>query len=133
MNKTYLFFIAEDSKEDAIASVESWLDEYLSREFYYRFSVTGNVYDMSYLTKTFVENSLRLVESRLDIQRIREEEARVKGDREAEGIAACVVGDILCERLCEDMPWYNLDTMDWSVPDGVDNIGRSYYVVEVEF
>ena len=129
--KTCYVFVCADGMNDAVDSVERWLDDYLGREFYEGFEVVkesacriGALREQ----RGYADARLAEIENRLRQLRIDAEAFRSAGDRDGEGIILSEMADILCERLSISMPWFNIERWDWQIPDGED-----YWAVMVTF
>jgi hypothetical protein len=129
-----VFTCAED-KEDARDSVESWLDEYLGREFYDGYRI-GETVHRSEIHHSYFDKEWTRVEDMLDRQREEAEKYRRGKDRQGEGQAHHIAANILLERLCPEMPWFNRDTWDWSLPDKdgeLEGEQDNWWAIEVTF
>jgi hypothetical protein len=60
---------------------------------------------------------------------------KVSGDRDTEGYSHIRYGNILRENFCFDMPYFNVENGDWSVPNKVSaqDTGVNWYAVMVNF
>jgi hypothetical protein len=116
----YIITLAKDA-EDAKSKVSCWLDEYAEREFYDYAGIdepetslllkdvpTGELEDARYES----ERLLPIIEG--DIAQY-----KATGSRGMEGYSHIRYGHILNENLCSDMPYFNMENWDWSVPDKV--------------
>jgi hypothetical protein len=131
----YVFTRAEDGR-DARESVESWLDEYLGREFYDGFEV-GSAQRRSEMRDKYIDRRYADVSYLLDRKREEADKAKLTKDRQGEGWAHHTVANILLERLCPEMPWFNKEAWDWSLPDKDGrlhgNPPDNWWAVEVRF
>jgi hypothetical protein len=132
----YIFTLAEND-EDAKSNVRSWLDDYAGREFY------------DYAGLDEPETALLVKDiPATELEEAREETERLlpvikndidlwekEGNHSMEGYCHCRYGRILGEYLCSEMPYYNMDTGDWSIPDKVPDEakGMNWYAVRANF
>jgi hypothetical protein len=112
----YCFAETEDKKE-LIHRVNFFLEGRLGNEFYDGYTVReDNVRPLSdlfsdYLTKGY--SRCRNLTRRLRKEAL---EMREAGNRLAEARAMRRASDLLYENLCPDMPWFNIECVDFSVP-----------------
>jgi len=113
----YLITLAEDEGE-ATSNVSCFIDDHFEKEFY----------DYGGLEEP--EKVVLLDEVRENLAKEKEEWInemipkiendmilyKEKGFRDQEGYAHKRYGDILCESFCPDMPFFNIDNWDWSLP-----------------
>jgi hypothetical protein len=126
-------FVAAGDKEEAARIVGVEIEERCEREFYEDWEVLEDgVRPLSALSDDYLTEEYS--HSQDMIQRFREEgeQARKKGNRLAEACAARRLSDLLCENMCPDMPWFNFEGYDFSLPSGPPGIGQ-WFAVMVEF
>jgi ribosomal protein S17E len=110
-------FVIADNREEAVQRAGRKIGERCGNEFYNGYEVqkelVRKVSDLSsaYLTEEYAR-------SRDLLQRYREaaEARRKAGDRLGKARAMRRAGDLFYENLCPDMPWFNIEGMDFSVP-----------------
>jgi hypothetical protein len=136
MNLCAYVFTLADNAEDAKWKVERWMEENEGNEFY-DFAdfedpstplLIGDV-PVHELKEAWerVEKQLPIIEG--DIARY-----KASGDRLMEGYSHIRYGNILNENLCSDMPYFNMEDWDWSVPNKtIGREGSLWYAVEVVF
>lgn len=132
--KRYIITLAE-SPADAGLAVGAWIGECYDREF---FDYAGIVNTPIVLVKDILAELAdyrRYSMSTFYIKSI--EEARMKGEQKGEqkkeGYMQGDYGNILRGALCEGMPYYNLETNDWTVPSASPKEGFDWYAVFVDF
>jgi hypothetical protein len=132
----YVFTVARD-EDDAARRVENRLEDFCGREFFDGFEVRkDSVVSVWSLVPEYVTARLKALDVLL--RRRRKEAAGLaeSGDKFQEGHALNRVGDILCEQMCEDMPWFNMEDWNWEIPGPVDiskNPGEDWYAVMTDF
>jgi hypothetical protein len=131
----YIFTLAEDD-EDAKSKVSSWLDDYADREFY---DYAGREEpEKSMLLKEVpaseLEDALYETERLLPIIEGDIAQHKASGNRGMEGYSHIRYGHILNQSLCSDMPYFNMENWDWSVPDKVPEtaVGSDWYAVKAD-
>jgi hypothetical protein len=132
----YVFTLAENT-EDAKSNVRCWLDEYAEREFY-DYAVLSKP-ETAMLVKDVpteeLENARNETERQLPI--IEGDIAKYKAScaRGMEGYSHFRYGHILNENLCSDMPYFNMEHWDWSVPNKAHDVAidSDWYAVMVDF
>jgi hypothetical protein len=132
----YIFTLAENA-EDAKSKVSSWLEDYADREFYDYAGLeepekamllkdvpASELEDARYAT----ERLLPIIEG--DIAQY-----KASGNLGMEGYSHIRYGHILNENLCPDMPYFNMENWDWSIPDKVPETatGSDWYAARVDF
>ena len=132
----YVFISASD-KDAAVSRVQSFLEESCGREFFDGFeAVEDDVILASGLTPDYIRKGDEAAADLLQHHRKRAAECAEAGDKHGEGYALMSAGEILAEHLCSDMPWFNLDYWDWTVPcesHAPAEPGHNWYAVMVEF
>jgi len=135
----YLIVLA-DSAEEARGEAESWLDEYNGREYYDSFRVEE---DCESAPLSEIRGKLEALVKDHNGRIIPELEKEIEDCRkygygkDLLGNAYVRLGDVLREGFCSDMPVYNMENFDWSVPAedaGVERKagGVEWYAVKVE-
>jgi hypothetical protein len=132
----YVFTLAEDF-EDAEGRVHRWVDECDGKEFfdYAEIECPG----ASVLLEEIPVHELRDVwggtAQRLSMVEAEIARCKASGDRKKEGLLHFRYGDILMENPCSDMPFFNMEDWDWSVPNKVPgaSAGKKWYAVKVDF
>jgi hypothetical protein len=134
--QAYVFTLAE-SFDDADGRVHSWIDECDGREFFdYAELVCPGA---SVLLEEIPVNELRgawdETEQRLSTIAAEISQSKASGDRKKEGFLHFRYGNILMENPCSDMPFFNMEDWDWSVPNKVPraSAGKKWYAVKVDF
>ena len=133
----YIITLAADA-EDAKSEVESWLDDYANREFFDYGSIEEpeKVVLLSEIRKELEEKKAEaesaLPSIEIEIQRYKE-----SGNRRMEGFSHKRYGAVLDEDLCSDMPFFNIENWDWSIPTEIptlngDTEGMEWYAVMVD-
>ena len=117
-----MYFIIEgEDKEDARNNVESWLEEYMEREFFEGYEVSRTDAKRVFeLAPGYFENALREREEYAVRYRKEIKEHSKKDDsfnRYMAGYAHVRLGHILMRSFCEDMPFWNLITDGWDLPE----------------
>lgn len=132
----YIFTLAENA-EDAKSNVRYWLDDYAGREFYDYAGLEEP--EISMLLKDVPAGELEesLCETERLFQIIERDIAQYKasGNRDMEGFSHIRYGRILSQSFCDDMPYFNMEYWDWSVPDKVPETatGCEWYAVRADF
>jgi hypothetical protein len=128
-------FTSAPDKDTAICRVESWLEDCSEREFFDGAEVLeDDVVLASSLSPVYFAKGRKETDGAL--RRRREDAVRSaeRGDKSGEGRALIHAGNILCESLCYDMPWFNMEYWDWTVPDDASREqGKDWYAVMVNF
>jgi hypothetical protein len=130
----YVFTVAPD-KDRAEDRVEGRLEDWREREFFEGIEVLrDSTVLVSSLSPEYFADGLERVDRMLR----RRLEAAVAlaecGNKSGEGYSLICAGNILRESLCRDMPWFNMDYMDWKVPDDAYKVpGTDWYAVMVDF
>jgi len=136
----YLITLAEDA-EDAKSEARIWLDEYANREFfdYGNLEEPEKVVLVSEIRDELVKEKQRTL---LLLPGIESNIARWKvyDDRSMEGYEHIRYGQILCESVCCDMPFFNITNWDWSIPTEVPQedawsvkiTGKEWWAVRVD-
>jgi hypothetical protein len=122
MSGISVYFIIEgEDTEDARDMVENWLEEYMGREFYERYDISRtDVKRIFEFEPGYFENLLRESEERAEHYRKEIEEYCTQNDQWGEGSAHVNLGNIMMRSFCEDMPYWNLKTGNWNLPDKDD-------------
>ena len=123
MARTSVYFITGDESEDrdeARASVDFWLEDYLGREFYEGFEISyEDVKCIFEFEVGYFENALRESEERVADYQKEIVEYGNKDDQHSRykaGAAHVRLGHILMKSFCEDMPYWNLRGYSWDLP-----------------
>jgi hypothetical protein len=126
--------VGADDKKDAAYAVESRLADWMGREFYYDGYLVrdDNVTLLTELAKT--DRLLGYTRTQSKIQLLREEAVREQRLQNALGEARALrrASDLLFENMCIDMPWYNIDYGDFTVPSEPPKSGK-WWAVMVDF
>ena len=122
MSETSVYFITEaEDKEEARDNVERWLEDYMGKEFFEGYEISRtDVKRVFELVPGYFENALRECEERAACYRKDIEEHNKKDDSVNQymaGYAHVHLGHILMESFCEDMPFWNLITNSWDLPE----------------
>jgi hypothetical protein len=110
--------LAEDA-ENAKSKIEGWIEDYAGREFF----DSGKVSESKAVLLSEIQSELE--EGKLEVNRllpiIENDIAGYKtsGTRGMEGYCHKRYGRILDEDLCSDMPFFNQEYWDWSIPTEV--------------
>jgi hypothetical protein len=127
----YLVTFAEN-EEDAKLKTESWLDEYAGKEFF-EYGVIDEESEKQVVSLDEIREQLEAEKAELEkkLPEIEEEIRKCKesGNKSMEGDYHKRYGFILCEELTEDMPYFNIDLWDWSLPDEKKDNGKWYAVL----
>jgi hypothetical protein len=128
MSEMSVYFIIGDEaegKEDARGTVENWLDEYMEREFFDEYEISRtDVKRIFEVIPGYFENALRECEERAACYRKEIDECSKKEDEFNQymaGYAHVRLGNILKKSFCEDMPYWNLKTSSWDLPENQDD------------
>jgi hypothetical protein len=106
------------NEEDARSNVRCWIDEYAGREFFdwggleepdEKVVLLSEIMDRLEKEKVAVDTIIPDIEK--DIKRHKE-----NGDKGAEGFCHKRLGAILLEDPTDDMPFFNIENWDWSLP-----------------
>ena len=115
-----MYFIIEgegEDTEDARGIVEGWLEDYLGREFYEEYEISRtDVKRIFEFEPGYFENLIRGCEERAAECRKEIDEYRKEGDKWSEGNAYVRLGNMLMKSFCNDMPFWNLATDSWDLP-----------------
>jgi len=124
-----------ESVEDAKSNVRCWINDYADKEFF----DWGDLEDgekvvlldeaRDALEKQKAKVNERLQELDKGIQNYKE-----TGDRGAEGYLHKLYADILLENVTDEMPFFNIENWDWSLPVEVpeESKGFNWYAVRVD-
>jgi len=135
----YIFTLAE-SAEEAESNVRCYLDDYCGEHAPFDY---GGIEEYEYEkreTKPVSEiaadlpEQLKTADDCLQQSLKRFDEYRARGDKGAMAYQASVIHDIAGEHFCSDMPYFNMETEDWTVPtekSGADGDG-DWYAVRVD-
>jgi len=133
MSCTSKYILIEAENEDgAKMYAERFLDEYAGREFFdggcINTETAGSVVPLSQV-KDELEKDKREIFT-VTLPEIEKEIADYKehGVRMQEGWAHIRYGEILSECVCSDMPFFNPDYGDWTIPEDADR----WYAVLVD-
>jgi hypothetical protein len=124
--------IGAQDREDAVHEVNGRLSNHLRREFYDGFEIQQGPGDTQPLDDIPDDCFTKLyAASQSLLQQFREEaeKARRAGDRGGEAVALRRASDLLFENMCAAMPWYNLSSLDFSLPSDK----RGWWAVMVDF
>ena len=132
---TYFIALAE-SAEDAKSNVEGWIGDHFEREFYdYGGLEEGEgVFLVSEVVKE-LNASMEYTQNEIMPEVIKDiEKYKKAGDRGMEGYSHVRYGNILQESFCPDMPFFNIDEWDWSIPTEVPENAKDcqYFAVRVD-
>ena len=135
---TYFLTLAEDADE-AKSNVESFIEDRFEKEFFdyggleetEESKLVSSVNDVCIdlrESKFFTENDL------LESIRKEIEQWKASGNRTMEGYAHKRYGEILMESFCADMPFFNIENWDWSIPTKVpeEAEGCQWFAVKVD-
>jgi len=132
---TYFIALAENA-EDAKSNVKGFIEDHYEREFYdyggleegEGVFLVGDVVEELKKLRECTENDL-LEAVKNDIERY-----KASGNRTMEGYAHKRYGEILMESFCPDMPFFNIDKWDWSIPTEVPDNAKDcqYFAVRVD-
>ena len=129
----YLITLATDT-EDARLEAETWIGHH-NGEFFDYGSVEdpGRVVLVSSIRKELEEGRAE-AEKRLPVIERQIGMFKASGDRDMEGYCHKRYARILQEDTCEDMPYFNIENWDWSLPTEVPEKanGRDWYAVWVD-
>lgn len=131
----YIITLAENA-ETAKSSVRSWLDDYADREFFdyggleepEKVVLVSEARDDLEAAKAETERLLPIIEN--DIS-----EYKKLGNRGMEGYSHVRYGNILNQSCTSDMPFFNMEDWDWSIPEkipcfeGKELEGMNWYAV----
>jgi hypothetical protein len=123
-------FIGAQNREDAEHAVNVLLEDTLGREFYDGFDIEENgtrpLSDISadYLTEVYTRSQDLIQQFRGEA-----EAAREADDRWGEAVALRRASDLLFENMCPAMPWYNIESYDFSLPP----VKQGWWAVMVNF
>lgn len=125
MARISVYFITKaEDREEACANVESWLEDFIGREFYDGFTVVKeDVRRCGEFNRDFMDALKQRKQQKLqEVYRYEKlvEQWKAEGNVYQAGYCYVCLGRILMEALCEDMPFYNLSTQDWTEPDQYD-------------
>jgi hypothetical protein len=134
--QAYVFTLAENA-ENAKLRVSFWMAESARREFYNSASLeeSGVPVLLEEVPVWELGDAQLLSKQRLRV--VEEGLARYKatGDSVMEGFFLIRHQNILSESFCFDMPYFNLEDGNWSVPSKVPGgvVGKDWYAVKVVF
>lgn len=113
----YFMVDAEDG-ESALYTVELFLDEWVGRDFFDGYEIDPQAVQVKDLPVFFIMEQLeKSAEKRKSL--IREINDEWTGcDKRQLGWLYQRVGELLLENLCADMPYYNINTGDFTIPKG---------------
>jgi len=128
--------VLAESIDDAKTEVESWIEEHSGREFYdygglkepEEAVLLNEISESMEEAKAEMENLLPIIEA--DI-----EQYKKSGNRFGEGYGHKRYGSILTEDFTEDMPFFNIENWNWSLPTEIpeDREGCNWYAVMADF
>jgi len=131
---TDIITLAEDA-EDAKSTVSGWIDDHFEKEFYdyggleegEGVALVSDVVKELEEAKKYPEQ--QLIEIQKDIEKYKE-----AGNRGMEGFSHIRYGNILQESFCSDMPFFNIENWDWSIPTEVpeNSEGCQWFAVRVD-
>jgi hypothetical protein len=134
------FITLAENEEDAKSNVCYWIDDYANKEFFdygglesseeyagEEVVLLDEIRERLAEDKAEVDNLLPLIEH--DIQTYKE-----AGNRKWLGFCHKRYGRILDEDLTSDMPFFNIENWDWSLPVEVPEEAKSnnWYAVRVD-
>jgi hypothetical protein len=113
----YCFVETEDKKE-LINRAKSFLENWLGNEFYdgFRVQEDGVLPYLSDLPSDYLEKECSRSQNLIQHLREKAAEMREAEDRLGEARAMRRASDLLYENLCPDMPWFNIESADFSIP-----------------
>lgn len=126
------------STEEAKSNVRCYLDDYCGdhepfdyggiEEYEYEKRKTALVSDIAGELPALLEYAEQYLEQSLK----QFDEYRTSGDRGAMGYQASIIHDIAGEHFCSDMPYFNMETEDWTVPTEKSGVNGDWYAVPVD-
>jgi hypothetical protein len=121
MVRNVYFVTKAEDREDAIAAVESWLEDFAEREFYDSFEVDEtDVKRVWELPETYFSEALQKVDVELEYYKKSLAEYEAMGNKHQAGWCHVRIGQIFMETFCQDMPFWNMDSCGWELPDKDD-------------
>jgi len=116
----YMIALAEDT-EDAKSNVRGFIDDYYAREFY---DYGGLEEGEEVVLLSEIRESLEATKAKETADRLAEIENEIKNwkamdNRSMLGFSYVRYGKVLQESFCQDMPLFNIDNWDWSLPTKV--------------
>ena len=130
----YLITLALDA-EDAKSEAEAWIGHHTLEEFFDYGSVEEpeDIVLVSSIRKDLEEGRAEAEERLPGIER-QIGMFKASGDRSMEGYCHKRYARILQEDPCEDMPYFNIENWDWSLPTIVPEKakGKDWYAVRVD-
>jgi len=129
----FLLTLAENEKE-ALSKARNWIDNNAGKEF---FDYGELVSDEAVLVDTIKEELKAKKEKALNELSFIEQDISMyikQGDRKGEGWSHVRYGKILLEHPTSDMPFYNIEECDWSIPTvtWTDTDVGNWYAVNVD-
>jgi hypothetical protein len=132
MSRERYVFVEADTAESATNWVRIRLEE-LRYEFYDGFNVdpdrTVRVKD---LPRDVIDRAACNVQKEADLIKEQIDVFKPDGNKDMLGWLHIRYGEILQEELCRDMPYFNIECWDWSVPED-RNEARPWFAVHVTF
>jgi hypothetical protein len=116
--KSVYFITKAEDGEEASYDVDCWLDEHSGIEFYGRYKISLiDVKRVDEFDPGYFENALRECDKREANCREEIEKCKNEKDKIGEGYAHKRLGDIMMKSFCDDMPYWNLITDSWDLPE----------------
>jgi hypothetical protein len=112
-------FVKAQNQNEARYIVNVRLGDYMRREFYDGFEVqndTGDIQPLSNIPDDYFTAVYTASQDLLQQLREEAEEARKTGNRVGEARAMRHASGILYEDMCVEMPWFNMEAGDFSLP-----------------
>ena len=130
----YIITLAEDV-EDAKSNVSSWIDEYADREFF-DWGGLEEPDDVVLLSEIIgeLEKEKEEADKRIPYYEEKIAVSKAQKSRSMTGFYYKQLGMILCENPTDDMPFFNIEQWDWSLPTEVPKkaAGMNWYAVKAD-
>jgi len=130
----YMITLAEDA-EDAKSNVRCWIEDRFEKEF---FDYGGLEDGEEVVLLSEIRESLEITKVRVTEERLAEIEKDIQKwkdiNRAMLGFSYVRYGNVFQEGFCSDMPFFNIEDWDWSLPtDAPKKAGKSeWYAVRVD-
>jgi hypothetical protein len=114
-------FVFADGKEAAVRRLERWVEDYAGKEFYDGYVVKLDqtvLFDM--LSTDYLDKERARVEDSIGYWRTDAGIAWKSGNRRREAYAMRHASDLLDEKLCDAMPYFNIECFDYTLPSVLD-------------
>jgi len=131
----YMITLAENA-EDAKSNVRCWIEDRFEKEF---FDYGGLEDGEEVVLLSEIRESLEETKATETADRLSEIESQIKNWKEMEnksmlGFSYVRYGNVLQESFCSDMPLFNIEDWDWSIPTEVPEEAKNnnWYAVRAD-